>query len=140
MIKKIFLLLAFFALTGNFVIGQNLYIVKIENNSESYFKNDDFSVHYFNDQFLIGSGIIDNNDNVTILENETWKKDFDYHLVWLPEILASPYVSKVEAVSEILFKGDEYLIIKTAKKNISKLRPAIHNGLVKLNICVASML
>lgn len=116
-------------------ISQNLYNIDIDSQKEQnkYLSDPGFSVHYINDNFLIGSGHLSDKDDYRIIENDTWKKGKMYSVIWLPEQDKDLYILRIKQHSEILFINSDYLICKTDKNSLNNLKPAVHSGIVKIN-------
>ena len=116
-------------------ISQNLYNINIDSQKEQteYLSDPNFSVHYVNDNFLIGSGDLSNKDDHRVIEEDTWKKDKMYSLIWLPEQDKELYILRIKQHSDILFFSSNYLICKTDINSLNNLKPAVHSGIVKID-------
>ena len=121
--------------------SQSFYKVDFNSQTEqeSYFNIPGFTVHYYNDSFLIGSGSLSESSKHKMFETTAWDKGNEYLLVWLPKTGIESYITELDEVSEILYKSPTYIIIKTDIENVNKIIPAVHNGLIKINRTKANL-
>lgn len=113
----------------------DLILIEPENATEAkgYFQQEALTVNYIHDDFLIASTENRAAFDCHLITSNGWESGENYFLLWLDEGDNNEYVLRMDEFADILLLRDEFMIIKAADKDRTKVVPIIHNGVVKIN-------
>ena len=132
--KKTLLLLVFagfmlFASAGD-LIKIN---VKDPAQAKKYFTTENLRVNYSCNEFIIATAENPMDFAYTTLNKNAWTKGDNFYVLWTNAQNKSDYLTNIGKYIEILDQTDHYLIVKVKDKNVTKLFPSIHGGVVRIN-------
>ncbi len=112
-----------------------LVIFKTSNfdESESLFKDPSVSVHYYHDKFIVATITAEPALKYISLDKSPWENNFSYYVVYFDKYVdKSAYFAEIEHRAKILFKTDNYSIIKTDESKFGQLPPAKNDGMARI--------
>ena len=90
------------------------------NELKSYIADKEISVNYYNDDFFIATASDNRADEFKVIDNN---RIGEYFLAWFSKGDNAKYEKNLSSIADILFKNNQYAIIKTNSKNIKNLYP-----------------
>ncbi len=97
------------------------------------FNRKDFTIHFYNDDFVIGSADKQLPAGCIVLDENAWNDPATYYFI----LYFSPeerdiYTETVSQNANILHQGADFLVVGTDEQKASKLYPALHGGMVRI--------
>ncbi len=114
--------------------SQHLYKVDLKDTKRlpSLIEAKNVSVHYFNDDFCIASGAVDQKYSKTLIAADAWDNQNNYYLVWLPGKEADAYLEKTGKQFNMVYHDATIAVVNASAQEIQNLDVAVHGGLVKI--------
>ena len=121
---------------------EHLVLVKVEDpaNLYSLFENQDLTIHYYSDAFVIASledGKTIEQGNI-VLDEAAFSDTKSYFIVYCPPSLRQSYLTEVQQTGRSLYSNDEFLIMKLLDET-QPLFPAKNDGMVYISQQKASL-
>ncbi len=116
-------------------IGGDLVYVptKSLDQTKLLFQHKDIVIHFYCDDFLIGTLNGDLKDNYTVLDKNPWSGQHSYYIVYHDESVSKEaYLRKIETQADLLFHDNNKLIVKTDENKKGQLQPAKNDGMVRI--------
>lgn len=93
-----------------------------------YISDPNIAVNYYNAFILVATVADDYSGQGTTLETDAWQEGISYMFSYTADY-TEKYMADIASFAKILFRSNEYLIIKVTEDDITKLYPVTHNGL-----------
>jgi hypothetical protein len=124
-----FVLLTFQLSAGNLVLIQTSALQE----TRSLFRNPGVKVHFYNDIFVIATLYNEPRQEYIILDREPWQNNVSYYIVHLDKPTdKGAWISQTDAVADVLYDGDHFLIVRSDEKQFGQLTPAKNDGMVRI--------
>jgi PKD repeat protein len=110
-----------------------LILAKVEDPSHLYslFENQDLTIHYYSDNFVIAS--LDESKTIAlesfVLDEKAFSDVASYSIVYCREEEKDAYLKKVSGSCKVLFSGENFLIVKILSEGFM---PAKNDGMVSI--------
>ena len=124
--KTILLLLALCISTMMFADNFVMINVKGQQNLKELFNNQDIRIHYYNDDFVLATTKI-LNDDMVLLDERSFEDNKSYYIVYCEKERQAAYTEMEKDNAEVLFRSDNVLILKPIS---DKLEPAKNDGMI----------
>ncbi len=132
--KKTLLLLVF---AGFMLFASASDLIKINvkdpAQAKKYFTTESLRVNYSCNEFIIATAESPMDFAYTTLNKNAWTTGDNFYVLWTNAQNKSDYLTNIGKYIEILDQTDHYLIVKVKDKNVTKLFPSIHGGVVRIN-------
>lgn len=89
-------------------------------------------IHYYNDEYVIGSTNGQLPDNSILLAENAWNEDAAYYILFNHPDQMEDYVKMVSSNATILHRGNDFLIISAGARQSAGLSPAVHGGMIRI--------
>lgn len=96
------------------------------------FGRKDIVIHYYNDDFLIGTTTSQLPAGAVILDREAWSAGENYFIIRLDGHEEGNYKATIAHAANILYEGKDFLIVSADDRQGPRLYPAIHGGLIRI--------
>lgn len=130
--RKLFtaFIMLFFACS---LVGQELVLIKLNNQEEAghYIRQKNIDVNYFCDDFIIATAKKPVNESL-LIDYTPWEEEENYFVLWMSQTGKSSYTKETNQFADILYTGDNYLVVNVKAANIKKLKPMVHGGIVNI--------
>ena len=138
--KKISLLVVALV-TGLFSMASQLVLIPTGSleKTKQVFAQKDLTVHFYNDDFAIGTTNSSLAMNYTILDAEAWADNNIYYLLRYNPSERDAYLSSVQTVAKILYQEKDFLVISVQPENTQHLFPVVHGGMIRINRITAHL-
>ena len=113
--KKTITLLAL-VLIAMFGFAQNFVMINVDNQqkTEELFNNDNLTIHYYNDNFVLATAkVVD--ESMQVLDNNAFESTDAYYIVYCDKDNQAVYIDATENAN-VLFKNDNIVIFDAAVK------------------------
>ena len=113
--KKTITLLAL-VLIAMFGFAQNFVMINVDNQqkTEELFNNDNLTIHYYNDNFVLATAkVVD--ESMQVLDNNAFESTDAYYIVYCGKDNQAGYIDTTENAN-VLFKNDNIVIFDAAVK------------------------
>ncbi len=102
--------------------------------TESLFRNPDFTVHFYRDEFVIATAKGDlPKQNYVVLDENPWENDVSYYIVYVDgNVDKAAWRSQNEKQAEVLYDGEWFMIVSSCETLHGPLQPAKNDGMVKV--------
>lgn len=101
--------------------------------TKAAFNQNTFVIHFYNDDFIIGSSDDGSPAGSLIIDNNAWMTDdVHYFILYYPAENRDQYTALVAAYAKILYDSGNFLAVSTSGENTKQLIPAIHGGIVRI--------
>ncbi|MDA3814379.1 MAG: M28 family peptidase [Candidatus Cloacimonetes bacterium] len=117
------------------LFAADLVLIETKNATEAkgYFDQDALTVNYIHADFLIATTENREAFDCELITTNCWERGENYFLLWLDKGNCSEYIIQIDEFAEILLLRDEFMIIRAADEDRSKVVPIIHNGVVRIS-------
>lgn len=102
--------------------------LKQEGDVNFYLNHPGIVVNYYSPHFVIATVENQHSESWIKLDEQAWQKGENYFVAWVTHQYQQ-YETNVSSFSRVLYRGDNFLILKVADSDITKLYPATHSGL-----------
>ena len=96
------------------------------------FDQGEYNIHYYNDDFLIGSTNGQLPLNSVLLAENAWQGNEEYFILYNNPIHMESYMRSISVYARILHRGNDFLIISAGIEQSALLTPAIHGGMIRI--------
>lgn len=116
--------------------ADELVLVKLSeaNQQETLIESRSINVHYFNNQFVIGT--IPTSETIdlpfTVLTDKAWETDNSYYVVYVTSDKRFDYLSHVANQIKVLHVDENFIVVEANEKEYGPLVPAKNDGMVYL--------
>ncbi|MDR0970691.1 MAG: M20/M25/M40 family metallo-hydrolase [Lentimicrobiaceae bacterium] len=116
--------------------ADELVLVKLStpNQQKTLIESPSINVHYFNNQFIIGT--IPTSETINfpfkVLAENAWQTDNSYYVVYVHSDSRSDYLSRVKNQVKILHTDENFIVVEANEKEYGPLIPAKNDGMVRL--------
>jgi hypothetical protein len=93
----------------------------------------DITVHYYNDDFLIGSALFTPPAGAVIIDENAWAKETaNYFILRFDKAQKETYLHDIKQIASVLYIQDDFIIVAADNKDVPALYPAIHGGMIRI--------
>jgi len=118
------------------IFAQNLVLVPTKNFTETkaMFQKDYLTIHYYCDEFVIGTTLSDLQENQTILlDPHPWQDDCAYYIVFVDNNeRKADYINQNRNNFKVLFDNENSIIVKLNAERHQYIQPAKNDGLIRI--------
>jgi len=98
------------------------------------FNQQEFLIHFYNDEFLIASTDSRLPSNSVLLDENAWSEaSTEYFLLRTVAENRDQYVQTIVNIAEILYNSPGFIIVSIAEENAGRLLPAVHGGIIRIS-------
>lgn len=102
--------------------------------TKTIFNKDGIIIHFYTDEFVIGSSSAEIPDGATLLDNNAWvDTDIQYFMLSYRSSTDDNYLGFIRQNTKILYQAPDFLIVSASEKQVKKLYPAIHGGMINIS-------
>jgi hypothetical protein len=107
--------------TGSFEQTKNTFSIK------------DITVHFYNDDFIIGTTEGNLPYNSVQLDEQAWSDPgMNYFILYFDQDSKDEYIKEVAGNSKVLYTGNDFLIASADENQASRLYPSVHGGIIRI--------
>lgn len=90
-------------------------------------------IHYYNDDFVIGTAAGLAPANSVLLDNQAWTDNQkEYFLLFFEPETRNEYFNVISDAVVILYEAKDFMVVSTGKDQSNRLVPAIHGGIIRI--------
>jgi len=97
------------------------------------FSRKDLTIHFYNDDFVIGSTNAQLPEGSVVLDDNAWADaGIYYFILYFNPLEKDNYIQTITQTSKILHLGTDFLVVSADKQKAAQLYPAIHGGMIRI--------
>jgi len=97
------------------------------------FSRKDLTIHFYNDDFVIGSANAQLPAGCIVLDEKAWTDaGIYYFILYFNPQAKDNYIQTVTQNAKILHQGTDFLIVSADEQKATQLYPSIHGGMIRI--------
>jgi hypothetical protein len=97
------------------------------------FSRKDLTVHFYNNDFIIGSTDAHLSAGSVVLDEKAWTDEGIYYFILsYNQREKDNYIQTVTRTAKILYQGNDFMIVSADEQQAARLYPAIHGGMIRI--------
>jgi hypothetical protein len=133
--KKLFILLI--SLTFSILtMASELFLLptgSIEKTKDAFVLNE-FTIHFYNDDFVIGTTDGQLPANGISLDASAWNNpEVNYFILYYDQNHRDQYTGSIGQIATILHEANDFLVVSADEQQAMRLFPAIHGGIIRIS-------